>query len=130
MKTFQQVLDLDDEDETLEFSRGMTSAYFSQASETFEKMDSALSSKLLKDLSDLGHFLKGSSAALGVLKVQASCEKIQRYGQLRDEEAGTDLTDKQALEKISAQLEQVKGEYDVAEKWLKGYFETHGDKAP
>lgn len=45
----------------------------------------------LAELSSLGHFLKGSSAALGIIKVQASCEKMQHYGNKRDEEEGVDL---------------------------------------
>lgn len=73
-------------------------------------------------LSSLGHFLKGSSAALGVFKVQASCEKIQHYGQLRDEEANKDLTDELALSKIGSLLGAVKGEYADAEKALKGWY--------
>ncbi|GME85961.1 unnamed protein product [[Candida] boidinii] len=34
----------------------------------------------LKKLSSLGHYLKGSAAALGLHKVQAECERIQNYG--------------------------------------------------
>lgn len=79
--------------------------------------------KNLASLSSLGHFLKGSSAALGVWKVQASCEKIQHYGQLRDEETGTDLKEREALSKIDSLLGQVKKEYDTAEKWLKKYYD-------
>jgi HPt (histidine-containing phosphotransfer) domain-containing protein len=78
--------------------------------------------KDLPKLSSLGHFLKGSSAALGVSKVQASCEKIQHYGQLRDEEESKDLTSEAALEKIEPLLETVKDEYAVAEKWMKNWY--------
>lgn len=88
------------------------------------------STKNLEELSTLGHFLKGSSAALGVTKVSASCEKMQHYGKRRDEEADTDLTEVEALEKINALLVQVKGDYGMAEKWLKAYFIAHGDQAP
>lgn len=79
-------------------------------------------------LSSLGHFLKGSSAALGVLKVQDSCEKIQHYGQLRDEEAGKDLSEKDALGKIERLLGQVKKEYSASEKWLKKWYNDHPDE--
>lgn len=41
LETFQQILDLD-EDDTFDFSRGMVSAYFTQAAATFTKMDDAL----------------------------------------------------------------------------------------
>ncbi|OBZ71399.1 Multistep phosphorelay regulator 1 [Grifola frondosa] len=90
METFHQILDLD-EDDTHDFSFGMAEAYFSQANTTFVDMDEALKNEDLTKLSSLGHFLKGSSAALGVAKVQASCEQIQHYGALRDEDTGTDL---------------------------------------
>jgi len=121
METFQQILDLD-EDGNREFSRGMAWAYFSQVSNTFDDMDKAFESKDLAQLSILGHFLKGSSAALGVSKVQASCEKIQHYGQLRDEEEDTDLTSEAALGKIEPLLETVKDEYAAAEKWMKKWY--------
>ncbi|EGO23610.1 histidine kinase, phosphotransfer Hpt [Serpula lacrymans var. lacrymans S7.9] len=121
METFQQILELDEDDER-DFSRGMTCEYFKQANTTFKDMDDAFSRKDLEKLSSLGHFLKGSSAALGVTKVQASCEKIQHYGSLRDEEAGEPLAPEAALKKIDPLLESVKKEYAVAEKWLKEWY--------
>ena len=81
--------------------------------------------KNLAELSSLGHFLKGSSAALGVAKVQASCERMQHYGQQRDEEA-TKLADDEALNRIGTLLGQVKKEYGDAEKWLKNWYKEHG----
>lgn len=78
--------------------------------------------KDLKKLSELGHFLKGSSAALGVAKVQDTCEKIQHLGLLRDEELDKDLTSAGALDAIKPLLVRVKKEYSTAEKWLKNYF--------
>ncbi len=82
-------------------------------------------SKDLAKLSSLGHFLKGSSAALGVSAVQASCEDIQHYGALRDEEHGTDLTETDALAKIGPLLKRVKREYAVAERWLQNWYKEH-----
>jgi HPt (histidine-containing phosphotransfer) domain-containing protein len=89
--------------------------------------------KDLAKLSSLGHFLKGSSAALGVSKVQASCEQVQHYGDLRDEDAGRDLSPPEALAKIDVTLKRVKVEYAAAEKWLKEYYKGLGageDPAP
>jgi len=145
MDTFHQILDLD-EDDTYEFSWGMAWAYFSQAKTTFEEMNEALcvflspfsppnifystafhhfrARKDLAKLSSLGHFLKGSSAALGVSRVQASCEKIQHYGQLRDEELGTDLSVQEANEKIKHLLVVVQADYRVAEQWLRDWFDS------
>jgi HPt (histidine-containing phosphotransfer) domain-containing protein len=79
----------------------------------------------LGKLSDLGHFLKGSSAALGVCRVQAACEKIQHYGHLRDEEKHEDLSKTKALELIRETLVQVKEDYIVADKWLRKYYEQN-----
>ncbi|KAI0761976.1 signal transduction histidine kinase [Trametes elegans] len=128
LDTFNQILDLD-EDETHDFSLGMAEAYFTQASTTFVDMDKAFEGKDLAKLSALGHFLKGSSAALGVSAVQASCEHIQHYGALRDEEHGTDLTEQDALAKIGPLLKRVKREYAVAERWLKEWYKEHASPA-
>ncbi|CDO74567.1 hypothetical protein BN946_scf184771.g3 [Trametes cinnabarina] len=124
LDTFNQILDLD-EDDTHDFSLGMTEAYFTQASTTFVDMDNAFKNKDLAKLSSLGHFLKGSSAALGVSAVQATCEHIQHYGALRDEENGVDLTEEAALAKIGPLLKRVKREYEVAEKWLKDWYKQN-----
>jgi hypothetical protein len=58
--------------------------------------------------------------------VQASCERIQHYGQLRDEDAGQDLTDNVALDKIERLLGEVKVEYAAAEKWLRNWYDLVG----
>jgi len=126
METFRQILDLDDEDVTYEFSREMVSAYFKQANETFGNMDTAIKATDLAKLSSLGHFLKGSSATLGVSKVQTSCEKIQNYGVLRDGDANKDITKEDALERITSLLVQTKREYGSAEKWLRNWYAEQG----
>ncbi|KAE8542857.1 hypothetical protein D1P53_000920 [Cryptococcus gattii VGV] len=125
METFQQIMDMDEEDEVDEdsdekhsFSKGIVWGYFTQAEETFKEMEDALSHKDLAKLSSLGHFLKGSSAALGIIKVQASCEKMQHYGNLRDEEAGADLDRAEALKRIEALLVKCKKDYKAAKNWM------------
>ena len=72
-----------------------------------------------KKLSGLGHFLKGSSATLGVVGVRDSCESIQHYGNLRDEKTGKDLTSEVALSKISVALREAEKAYKEAKKWLR-----------
>jgi len=126
METFNQILELDEEDNR-EFSKGMVYAYFSQVAQTFKEMDEALKAKNLVKLSNLGHFLKGSSAALGVSKVQHLCENIQHYGNRRDEENNRDLSEKEALELINKLLGQVKADYAVAEAWLRKWYDDHPD---
>jgi HPt (histidine-containing phosphotransfer) domain-containing protein len=124
MDTFQQILELDEEPD-YEFTQQMVEAYFEQAAETFKKMDIAFKKKDLADLASLGHFLKGSSAALGLSRVQDTCESIQHSGQKRDEEKDRDLSPSEALTVIEGLLEKVRVEYDEAEAWLKKWCEDH-----
>lgn len=73
-------------------------------------------------LSSLGHFLKGSSAALGIVKVQNSCEKMQHYGNQRDEEVGAALSEEEALKRIKQLLVDCKRDYGVASRWLRRLY--------
>ncbi|KAL1927804.1 hypothetical protein VTP01DRAFT_3625 [Rhizomucor pusillus] len=122
MNTFDQLLDMDEEDDH-EFSYSIVLNYFEQAEETFKDMDAALKNNDLSELSRLGHFLKGSSAAIGLKKVKATCEKIQNIGNKQDE-VGTELDKDEALSRISKLLPQVMAEYKEAEEYLKGFYEV------
>jgi osomolarity two-component system phosphorelay intermediate protein YPD1 len=122
MAVFQQILELDD-DETHEYSRELVIAFFSQARSTFKDMDKALAKKDLPQLSSLGHFLKGSSAALGVSKVSSTCQKIEHYGKLRDEKTYRDLSKDEALSKIATLLRAIGSECSLAEQWLTRWYE-------
>ncbi|KAL9065638.1 MAG: hypothetical protein Q9161_008082 [Pseudevernia consocians] len=133
--TFEQILEMDDDEDEREFSRSIVYGFFEQAEATFEKMDTSLSTaesqKIqreheLANLSSLGHFLKGSSATLGMTKVKDSCEKIQHYGAHKDD-AGqpTDMEDVVLLKKIKATVATVKVEYQEAERILKQFYHDH-----
>jgi len=77
----------------------------------------------LKELSADGHFLKGSSATLGLTKIKDSCEKIQHYGARKDEAGNpSDLSSEECLSRIGTMLKVVKMEYQEAEKALKRYY--------
>jgi osomolarity two-component system phosphorelay intermediate protein YPD1 len=77
----------------------------------------------LPTLSSLGHFLKGSSATLGLTKVKDSCEKIQHYGQQKDEAGTEDEPDEaKCLAQIKETLVAVKEEYAEVEKVLKRFY--------
>jgi len=121
--TFEQILEMDDDEDDREFSRSIVFGFFDQAEQTFAKMDDALKATDLATLSSLGHFLKGSSATLGLTKVKDSCEKIQHYGQMKDEAGLVDEPDKEkCLERIKETLASVKEEYAEVEKVLKKYY--------
>jgi HPt (histidine-containing phosphotransfer) domain-containing protein len=76
----------------------------------------------LSSLSDKGHFLKGSSAAIGIKKVQKSCEEIQNYGKLLGAEGTSTISREQALKLLGEVLVRVREEYDDVKKWLDNYF--------
>jgi len=120
--TFEQILEMDDDDER-EFSRSIVFGFFEQAEQTFTKMDDAVKERDLAQLSSLGHFLKGSSATLGLTKVKDSCEKLQHYGQMKDAAGTTDEPDEEkCLERIKETLVAIKEEYAEVEKVLKKFF--------
>ncbi|EER24918.1 hypothetical protein D8B26_007492 [Coccidioides posadasii str. Silveira] len=121
--TFEQILEMDDDEEEREFSKGIVYGFFEQAEATFDNIEQAINSKNLEEVSQLGHFLKGSSATLGLNKVKESCEKIQHFGAQKDE-SGTRFEPDQAkcLAKASRVLTDVKQEYKEVSNLLKRFY--------
>ncbi|KAH0832206.1 signal transduction histidine kinase [Lanmaoa asiatica] len=136
MEVFGQILELD-EDDNRGFSQGMVKDYLDQAQSTIKLMDECLCAGLslqsdtdvslalstkheLTQLGKLGHFLKGSSAALGALQVQEICEKIQHLGNRVDsgKEPEVKIPAEDAFAKIKPLLVRLKGEQAEAAKQL------------
>ncbi|KAK9767490.1 Phosphorelay intermediate protein [Basidiobolus ranarum] len=117
--TFGQILGMDDNEER-EFSRSIVYNYFRQARATFRKMESSLRRKDIQALSQLSHYLKGSSAALGLQKVEILCEEIQFYGS-KIKNIDDSSFDK-SLESIHLLLEQLKDEHAKVECYLKNFY--------
>lgn len=82
----------------------------------------------MSQLSALGHFLKGSSATLGIYKVRDSCEKIQHLGALKDETGIEEVSEDVALEKIKEILVHMKKDYEEARVWLKAFYGVPEDE--
>ncbi|KAG0354849.1 signal transduction histidine kinase [Gamsiella multidivaricata] len=120
--TFDQLLEMDDEEDH-EFSRSLVWNYFEQAEQTFKELDDAMTRLDFPDLSRLGHFLKGSSAALGLIRIRASCERLQHYGNCKDADGVTTITNEEARELIKALLVQMRQEYDEAQSYLTAFYE-------
>lgn len=123
--TFEQILEMDEDEVDREFSKSIVFDFFGQADSTFAKMDSTLEKKedeYLKTLSELGHFLKGSSATLGLTKVKDSCEKIQHFGSLKDEAGTKDITEEEAQKKLKAIIAQAKEEFTEVKAVLKEFY--------
>ncbi|KAI5457314.1 putative histidine phosphotransferase HPT1p [Mariannaea sp. PMI_226] len=119
--TFNQILEMDDDDEH-DFSSAIVFDFFNQAKETFDNMDNAFKDKELKTLSDLGHFLKGSSATLGLTKIRDECEKIQRYGKNENLNGTPEPDDERCLECIGEALKSVKSDFIVVEAAFKKFY--------
>lgn len=80
--------------------------------------------KNLEELSRLGHFLKGSSATLGLSHVKDSCEKIQRYGKQENVDGSPLKDEKVCLANIEKTLEGVKKEYQDAKTTLDNFYKN------
>ena len=78
----------------------------------------------LSKLSSLGHFLKGSSATLGLSKVRDSCERMQHLGQRKSDANALEATqsDDWYLDRLSEVISAVKAEVHVVEQMLKRFY--------
>lgn len=141
-----EIVSMDEDDP--EFSKGLVIQYFEQAETTFEQMQSNLEGAGdLKSLANLGHFLKGSSAALGLQRIAWVCERIQNLGRkkenrfpekeylvyqspleipkpgdYRDSRIGDSQEDSFYLKLISEALEQARYEFSLARQELSVYY--------
>ncbi|KXS10146.1 histidine-phosphotransfer domain, HPT domain-containing protein [Gonapodya prolifera JEL478] len=120
-ETIEQLLDMD-EDEDREFTRSLVVNYFDQALTTFKEIESDLTRKDLESVGKLGHFLKGSSGALGVIKVRTSCEELQHLGKLRYREKPVSVDE--ALRLAGSTLKRARDEFEEARKELSRVFEV------
>lgn len=77
----------------------------------------------LEELSSLGHFLKGSSATLGLVRVRDGCEKIQRFGKLENEDGSSEPDAALCLQRIRDALAAIKTDYQDVETRLRAYYE-------
>jgi len=122
MDTFGQILEMDEDEDDREFSKDIVYNFFDQAGVTLSKIDGSIEKKDFRSISDLGHFLKGSSGALGIDRVQRCCERMQHYGKFRDEEKNLALTETEAYNLIVPLNKELKSEYQKAEEWLRDFF--------
>lgn len=78
--------------------------------------------KDLPTLSSLGHFIKGSSATLGLTQMKKSCEKIQHWGHKLDEHGQEPLDADVCLDLIGPELLKLRNEFTTCERLLKKFF--------
>ncbi|KJZ78812.1 hypothetical protein HIM_01585 [Hirsutella minnesotensis 3608] len=127
MPTFNQILEMDEPDDH-DFSSSIVFGFFDQAEETFKSMDEALVEKDLKKLAELSHFLKGSSATLGLIKVRDGCHKIERYGKKENVDGTAEPDSELCLKRITEVLAKVKTDYRDVESALQKFYKSEGEK--
>lgn len=81
-------------------------------------------SEELKSLSNLGHFLKGSSATLGLFKVRDACEKIQNWGNGKDDTGERDLDKAVCLKRIENILPKLRSDVQDARVFLEKFYDA------
>lgn len=122
MEVFNQLLEIDDDDDR-EFSKGLAYDYIQQADTTIDQIKEALETRDLEVLSARGHFLKGSSAALGLRRVQHSCEALQHFGKcLNAHGEGPECNEDEALRRCRILLGRLVREQTDAKEWLENFF--------
>lgn len=68
-------------------------------------------SKDFEKLGSSGHFLEGSSAALGLIKVRTDCARIHQYSNEETSSGGDGKYLKHSHERLSGALEVLKADY-------------------
>lgn len=76
----------------------------------------------MDELSQLGHFLKGSSATLGLTHIKESCEKIQHLGHRKDEKGEKEESEDYCIKAISIELKSLREEYKRCERALRKFY--------
>ncbi|UNI16787.1 Phosphorelay intermediate protein [Purpureocillium takamizusanense] len=82
MTTFNQIAEIDDSGNS-SFCISLYFDFFGQAEDTFKSMRSALDVQDYDRLSSLAHYIKGSSATVGLFKIHDGCERIERFSKQR-----------------------------------------------
>lgn len=124
---FSELVAMDEDEE--EFSKGLFQTFVNQFKETAQEIDDNLKSKNLEKLSSLGHYLKGSAAALGLKSISTQCERIQNYGHrvnfdnFKPEKDVDEETDEFWITLIQDAVNKAKSGFEESKAALDEYFE-------
>ncbi|KAI8832620.1 signal transduction histidine kinase [Chytriomyces cf. hyalinus JEL632] len=120
---FDGLLDMDDDPVRREFSRDIALQYCHQTKGALAEIQHALRNNDIESLGRLGHFQKGSSAALGLRKVQSTCEQIQHLGRRIDKDGNAlRLSDAEILVHLDRLVRELFVVNREAENWLREFF--------
>ncbi|EEQ41302.1 putative phosphorelay intermediate protein [Clavispora lusitaniae] len=126
---FSELVAMDEDEEG--FSKGLFQTFVDQFQETFTEIDENVKSKNLEKLSSLGHYLKGSAAALGLSTISEQCERIQNYGHKNNfdnagtssEKDDTKQPDSFWISLIEDAMEKAKDGFQKSKEALSDYFD-------
>ena len=128
---FQELLLMDEDEEG--FALSLVETFVQQANETFIKIEELINSnntndETLEKLSQLGHYLKGSAAALGLRKVQEQCERIQNYGKKdsfdNNEIANNARNNNDWIKCVNEAYRETRINFDKSKLLLSQYFQS------
>lgn len=124
---FSELVAMDEDEEG--FSKGLFQTFVDQFKDTFHEVDENVTSKNLDKLSALGHYLKGSAAALGLTIISNECERIQNYGhKINFDEFKIDSIDDEEsddfwIKLIEDAMEKAKDGFKKSKAALDDYFD-------
>lgn len=118
-QAFDQILDMDDDPDDRDFSRDIVFGFFDQVQNIIKQMKSSIESNDLEKLSSLGHYLKGSSATIGLTRIKDACEAIQNLGK--------NGSDNKTMELVQKNLSVITEGSAEAEKYLKTFYNEDQD---
>lgn len=124
-QVFSELIAMDEDEEG--FSEGLFQTFVDQFEDTFKELDENMKEGNLEKISSLGHYLKGSAAALGLTKIAEQCERIQNYGhkdnfddfEVDEQKDGNDKW----LAFIKDALQKARVDFDASRKALNQYFD-------
>ncbi|KAJ6444931.1 hpt domain-containing protein [Purpureocillium lavendulum] len=122
MNTFNQIAEIDDSGNS-SFCISLYFDFFGQAEDTFKSMRSALDIQDFARLSSLAHYIKGSSATVGLFKIHDGCERIERFSKQRD--GGVGALQQQDPQQSSSQIRDVLAALQEHNKRAEGALRRH-----
>ncbi|CAR21699.1 HPt domain-containing protein [Lachancea thermotolerans] len=122
--TLNEIVSMDED--SPDFSKNLIIQYLEQANTTFDQIEQELQGNCdLEQLASLGHFLRGSSAALGLQRISWACERIQNLGRKREGGVeGQQLPDSHYAQLITNALQCARNEFKAAKAELSAFYKS------
>lgn len=137
LAAFHQILELDDAGTHRECSKAMVAMYFAQAPAACDEMARAIAATDLRTLAARAHFLMGSAATLGAVRVAGSCARMGMGGVEFESSSSSSSPSTSTSSSTSTStsssasslglLADVRRECADAEAWLRRWYAEHGE---